>query len=92
MTNIYDYFKATLGRYPADQSLRDLSVDSVCGQRCQQAIDHARTYLDAVEDDPNVVNPLLESIETAVSVFWVGEGVTLRPAAAGAGESLSAAQ
>lgn len=63
-------FKATLEHDPADQSLRDLSVDSVGGQPCQNTIDHARTF--AVADHPDIINPLLERVGERRYVFAHG--------------------
>lgn len=40
--NIYDYFKQQLGRAPDDVSLRDMPMDSPCGEDCQRAIDAAK--------------------------------------------------
>jgi len=72
--NVFDYFKQQLGVAPDDVTLKDLPVDSNCGQDCVAAIDaahtlqhHAKAALGNGHDES-----LVELAEHVVSVYWRG--------------------
>lgn len=70
--SIYDYFDSRLDAPPGDDTLKDLPVNSGCGQKCKEIIDLARALLDACDDHRMVLDPILEGVEFAVCVCYHG--------------------
>ena len=70
---VRDYFVATLGLAPRDGTLAELPIGEGCGVDCKRAIDAAKAYLDVAGGvDMDVAGPLLESLNTAIEIFWRG--------------------
>lgn len=69
---VYEHFHTAFGVWPNDQSLKDLSVDTVCGKDCRAVIDAAAKILEMVGDLRDVQVPLLEATNAAVEVLWRG--------------------
>jgi len=74
--NVFDYFEARFGREPSDQTLRELPVESNCGQDCKRAIDAAKIYFEegiakawghGVEYEA-----ALEELNHVIGIFWRG--------------------
>ena len=72
MTTVYSYFKAQLGVSPDETSLQELNIDTACGQACCTVINAARCYLETADDHVDVRNPLIESVNNAVNILWIG--------------------
>jgi hypothetical protein len=70
--NVFDYFAAQLGCAPENETLRDLAVETACGLDCRKVIDAARAYLAAADSHPDVREPLIDSVNAAVNVLWIG--------------------
>lgn len=70
--NVFDYFTTNLGRAPSDVTLRELPVNSGCGDDCVKAINAARdllTMLKMAGTDPTAV---IAATDDAVQTFWRG--------------------
>jgi hypothetical protein len=48
--NIYEYFTEKMGHNPADDSLKELPVESPCGADCKAAIDAGAALLHHVHN------------------------------------------
>lgn len=80
MTNIFDYFEELLDETPKDDTLKELPVDSVCGQACKNVIDAAAAWIDhrymALGDDANLSDDfndeLIQQTACIVEVLWRG--------------------
>ena len=70
--NIHEYFKMKLGRIPSDHSLKDLPVDSGCGQDCKRIIDEYAKLKGMVDPHPRCVGPLIQSASACVEIYWRG--------------------
>jgi hypothetical protein len=66
----YDYFRQELEQPPREPTLRKLHVDSPCGADCKKVIDAAKVLLDLV--DPLARPEIIDGVNTAVEVFWIG--------------------
>lgn len=73
---IYDYFERELGRSPDDASLRQLPLDSNCGDDCKGAIDAAKGLLfhsqQARGYDPDLRDFILNETHHIVQIYWRG--------------------
>ena len=73
MTNVYDYFTDKLQQTPDDETLMELALDTVCGQKCQQAIDAAAAFVAVCsEANPCVCDAVYPVINSTVETFWRG--------------------
>ena len=73
--NIYDYFKQQLGVAPDDDTLQQLSVDSVCGEDCKKAIDAAhalRHHLSMAYANHEDQQRLTEMADHIITTYWRG--------------------
>lgn len=74
--NIFDYFVKLLGEDPSDDTLRDLPVDSNCGDDCKKAIDAAATLLERAAMAGTVSFQDCKAIRRAtdeiIVTFWRG--------------------
>lgn len=75
--NVADYFARTLGAAHEDITLRNLPIDSTCGQDCIQAIDAASAFVSEVrsafgDHHPSVGGHILTVARQIVSVYWRG--------------------
>lgn len=66
----YTYFTNKLGEAPRDQTLRELDLETPCGQSCKTAIDSAVTFLSAV--DSSLRDDIVRLANDAVEIFWRG--------------------
>lgn len=71
--DVYHYFRATLGRWPNDHALKDLSVDSDCGRNCKAAIDAAYAFYNHVRvasnDDPTERVAVIAMTDRVVAAY-----------------------
>lgn len=70
--NVFDYFTQQLGASPREQTLRELDVTSTCGKDCVLVIDIARLLLSRCDSHADVRNPILDGINAAIEIFWLG--------------------
>lgn len=69
---VRDYFKKELGVYPKDPTLKELPIDSVCGMDCVNVINAAKIYKKIADPHPDVVKPLIQSVNVAIEILWRG--------------------
>jgi hypothetical protein len=78
MSTIYDYYESQLNATCKDVSLRDLPVESVCGQDCKGVIDATKTYLDyfelahGLEASITERQHMVRKCNHVISIFWRG--------------------
>lgn len=74
--NVYDLFVQLLGSAPSDQTLRELPVDSACGQDCASAISAGKLLLDhayaAAGRDSAASRQVISAVEEIVLVYYRG--------------------
>jgi hypothetical protein len=75
--NIYDYYVERLSDTPDDESLRELPIDSGCGEPCKDAIDYASGLLRHLKDahgnnKPHLEQQLLNVVNDIVVCYWRG--------------------
>lgn len=75
--NIYYYFYKAFGRYPQDESFRELLISDDCGRDCRQAIDAARSFLNFVEnafgqEDFGEYQKTIAICEHTIECYWRG--------------------
>jgi hypothetical protein len=75
--NIYDYYVERLNDTPDDESLRELPIDSGCGEPCKDAIDYASGLLRHLKDahgnnKPHLEQQLLNVVNDIVVCYWRG--------------------
>jgi hypothetical protein len=72
-TNVYDYFREQLGRIPFDSSLRELPLDSGCGQDCRTAIDRAAKLKQTADMAADDLGRMVVGVADDVCrIFWRG--------------------
>ena len=69
MTSVFEYFRDQLHREPADETLRELPLESPCGRDCKQAIDEAALQLRKPEPDTDAI---VRNASDQVEIFWRG--------------------
>lgn len=71
--SVFDYFCEKLGDEPDDETLRDLPVQSGCGNDCAEAIDVAAKLI-AICDKAKRCNraPILHMVNETCRIFWHG--------------------
>jgi hypothetical protein len=67
---VYGFFTQQLGQQPSDATLRDLLVDTPCGEDCRKAILAAKAFKDVA--DRAVHDLIVRAAEETVEVFWRG--------------------
>jgi hypothetical protein len=73
MTTVYEYFTTRLGRTPDDETLKDLPLDSGCGDDCKRAIDTAFEFLEVVKMGNRHHAPTVVALaEHTAEIFWRG--------------------
>jgi hypothetical protein len=70
MNTIFQYFADKLGAEPEEQSLKDLPIDSPCGEGCKAVIDAAAGLL--AVSDRGAHDDIRAAAEIAVNIYWVG--------------------
>jgi hypothetical protein len=75
-TNVYDYFRQQFEMPPGDESLRELSIDSTCGDDCRTAIDSAKGLHNALRrargDTAEDLNLIVLFTNDIIRIFWRG--------------------
>jgi len=63
--NVFDYFTDLIGVEPNDPTLKDLPLDSQCGQDCREAIDDAAKLMRRYDHDhAMLIDMLNETVES----------------------------
>lgn len=70
--SVYEYYYDKFGLYPEDETLKELPLDSGCGDPCKQVIDRAASLLEAADPSLDVRDPILQGVEKSLSIFWHG--------------------
>jgi hypothetical protein len=75
--NIFEYFEQQLGRAPNDETLKELPVDSGCGDDCKAAIDSAHALIGHIDnafgdDEPDLKANVRYTAERVVQCYWRG--------------------
>lgn len=70
--NIFDYFRLHFGIEPSDESLKELPLDSDCGEDCRLAIDAGIAFYRATYDAQGGYQDIPRLTEQTISVFWRG--------------------
>jgi hypothetical protein len=85
--NIFEYFEVQLGRAPNDETLKELPVDSGCGDDCKSAIDNAHALIAAIDaahglikhidnafgdHEPDLKANVRYTAERVVQCYWRG--------------------
>lgn len=74
MSHIYAYYAFQLGVCPEDETLRELPVDSPCGEDCKKAIDAAEellTHMGAAGCSEHRA-AVLAAVFEIVEIYWRG--------------------